>query len=189
VIEMTLTDAEEALRAALERHEQARLHYSKMALEFAGEVVEGEPFVEGLYALGVARAAVDAARLRLKLMDAEGSVLEIQAEHRRRHPLSPEITERINDLGTLEEAESEAVEAEVRFQEADRNSKEFSEHFAAGRIGVGDMFLVLKELAEADAERRIVQARVSLIKLMKEKEQSGLEEVSGEQGTDDSIVM
>ena len=39
-------------------------------------------------------------------MDAEDGVLEIQAEHRRRHPLSPEITERINDLGTLEEAES-----------------------------------------------------------------------------------
>lgn len=186
---MKLADAEEALRAALERHEQARLHYSKLTLEFAGEVVEGELFVEGLYALGVARATVDAARLRLKLMDAEDSVLEIQAEHRRRHPLSPEITERINDLGTLEEAESEAIEAEVRFQEADRNSKEFSEHFAAGRIGVGDMFLVLKELAEADAERKIVQARISLIKLMKDKERGGLGEGSSEQSTDDSIVM
>src|SRR4051794_36347051 len=126
---MELVDAEEALRAALERHEQARLHYAQMALEFAGEVTEGDPFVEGLYALGVARAAVDAARLRLKLMDAEESVLEIQADHRRRHPLSPEFTERINDLGTMEDAESEAVEAEVRFQEADRNTKEFSEHF------------------------------------------------------------
>ena len=64
---MTLTDAEEALRAALERHEQARLQYSKMALEFAGGVAEGESLVEGLYALGLARAAVDAARLRRSL--------------------------------------------------------------------------------------------------------------------------
>ncbi|MGB9179580.1 MAG: hypothetical protein WCB68_10090 [Pyrinomonadaceae bacterium] len=43
--EMKKADAEEALRAALERHEQARLHYIKMASEFSGEIIEGEPFV------------------------------------------------------------------------------------------------------------------------------------------------
>ena len=153
------------------------------------EVSEMDAFVNGLYDLGVARADVDAARLRLKLMGNEESVLTLQAEHRRRYPHSPEIKERINDLGTLEEAESEAIDAEVRFQEADRNSQVFSEHFAAGRIGVGDMFLVLKELAEADAERKIVQARISLINWMMQKAQDEIEDASGTQETDDSIVM
>jgi hypothetical protein len=160
-----------------------------MALEFSSEIIGGESLVEGLYALGIARAAVDAARLRLKLMGAEESVLEIQAEHRRRHPLSPEIKEPINDLGTLEEAESEVLESEVGFQEADSNTKEFAEHFAAGRIGVGDMFLVMKALAEADAKRKVAQARLTLIKLMKEKEQGNIEEGPGTQDTDNSIVM
>jgi hypothetical protein len=184
-----MTHAKELLRLALERHEQARQYYSRLIVEFAQDAGEVGAFVNGLYDLGVARAAVDASRLRLKLMGDEESVLMLQAEHRRRYPQSPEITERINDLGTLEEAESEAIDAEVRFQEADRNSRAFSEHFAAGRIGVGDMFLVLKELAEADAERKIVQTRISLIKLMRQKAQDEINDVRGTQEMDDSIVM
>jgi hypothetical protein len=184
-----ITHAKESLRLALERHEQARQYYSNLIVEFAQDAGEVDAFVNGLYDLGVARAAVDAARLRLKLMGDEESVLSLQAEHRRRYPQSPEITERINDLGTLEEAESEAIDAEVRFQEADRNSQAFSGHFAAGRIGVGDMFLVLKELAEADAERKIVHARISLIKWMKQRAQDEIEDVPGTQETDDSVVM
>lgn len=129
--------AEESFSSALERHEQARLHYVRLTTEFAQDVGEVEAFMNGLYDLGVARAAVDATRLRLKLMGCEDQALTIQAEHRRRHPLSPEITERINDLGTLEETESDAVEAEVRFQEADRTSHTFSEYFAYGRGGPG----------------------------------------------------
>src|SRR5258708_4561363 len=120
--DLRFTDAVDGLRAALERYEHARMRRKMVLDELAqnGDV-DDEVLVESLYAVGVARAAVDAARLRLKLMGGEERILEVQTEHCQRYPLNPEAKGCGAELGTLEEAESDAMEAEARFHEADGN--------------------------------------------------------------------
>lgn len=166
--EVDVARAEELFREALERHEAVRQRYSAMALEVQSGVTNDESIVEALYELGVARAVVEASRLRLKLKGGEERVVDIMSEHRRRHAGSPQMPEAINDLGTLEEAESKYLEAEIRYQEADSNLNLLGGEYQKGRIGPGDMLLVVQEMAEAQAERQIAQARVALIKASEE---------------------
>lgn len=168
MIAANIEQVEYALKHALERHEEARLNYAAIAQGYMRGVGETEQTVAAHRALGLARVEVENARLHLQLIapeDGKERVFAIESEHRRLHlAASRQVPERINDLGILEDAESELLDAEVRFQEADRSFHSLGDHFKAGRIGPGDMLLVITELCEAEAARKIAQARVDLIK-------------------------
>jgi hypothetical protein len=134
----------------LERSGRARIQFQTIMEEHQKQPGDIERVLTAAKDLGDARTDVGNARLRLHLMGATESIALSEKEFRQLYSETKELPELIG-LCTLEEAEEEFEQAQVRYYESEMQVRTMEEMVKKGRSDAGNLLAACKEKFEAEA--------------------------------------